>query len=371
MRCCGRGRRKDGQFVALRYNQETNSAGYAGVNHCGSVWACPVCSAKIAATRQTEISKAVNVWSERDNGQVAMFTFTMRHNASQRLDDLWDGLGQGWREITKKGSAHRGEIDRLGVNTVRRVHTGQRKGQDVPHRFIPWLRVIEATHGKNGWHLHVHALVFLQSDVSHDEMQDLYGRWHERWSRGLSKAGIHGSEMVNKAVFLSGKQVDQKIGDYLTKTTYNAGDVAGLEVARSDLKSARFGNRTPFEILRGLALADADIVQDGDEARWREWEIASKGKRQLTWAGETRNFLGLGEELTDEEIADQEIGTEEDTVLWITPTGWKRLLERSARRIDLLDLTEQEHGRLSAILPRLDRWRIEYTLTLVESEASG
>ena len=37
-------------------------AHYAGLTTCGSIWACPVCSAKIRNTRALEISAATAAW---------------------------------------------------------------------------------------------------------------------------------------------------------------------------------------------------------------------------------------------------------------------------------------------------------------------
>ena len=42
-------------------------AHYAGLPACGSVWACPVCAAKILDTRAAEIASAAAGWDQAGN----------------------------------------------------------------------------------------------------------------------------------------------------------------------------------------------------------------------------------------------------------------------------------------------------------------
>ena len=49
--------RLDG-VVKVMHHPQHDSASYAGLMTCGSVWVCPICSAKVAARRQAEIEAA-------------------------------------------------------------------------------------------------------------------------------------------------------------------------------------------------------------------------------------------------------------------------------------------------------------------------
>lgn len=71
-------------------------AGYTGLTLCGSVWACPRCSAVVAAARSREIGSAVRRCDEL-GGQVQFLTLTLRHVRSDALADLFDPLAAGWR----------------------------------------------------------------------------------------------------------------------------------------------------------------------------------------------------------------------------------------------------------------------------------
>src|SRR6478672_9784355 len=71
--------------VMIRSN--AGVAHYAGLTTCGSIWACPVCSANIRNTRATEISEATAAW-DRAGNSVYMITFTAPHDMGMKLRPL-------------------------------------------------------------------------------------------------------------------------------------------------------------------------------------------------------------------------------------------------------------------------------------------
>ena len=81
LRGCGRGRRA--AVVGVRYSPGIG-AGFSGLVTCGSVWACPVCSAKILARRSLELGAGLLAW-EAAGGRLVMGTLTMRHHRGHRL----------------------------------------------------------------------------------------------------------------------------------------------------------------------------------------------------------------------------------------------------------------------------------------------
>lgn len=378
---CGKYVSANGEGVQLRVTAAESGkvAGFAGLQTCGSVWSCPTCSARILATRQREIAQAVDSWVSK-GGQVAMMTFTMKHASGDRLSDLWDALQKGWHSITA-GRVHQAEKAVYGVETSRTLitecsakscgrddHHGRRHsarckiGSYLVKHVLPWLRLAEITHGAAGWHVHVHAVVFLAAGVTDLQLQGLYVKWWSRWNSGLVAAGVDGSLMVNTAKFFEGREVHKDVGNYVTKNTYSAGDLAGLEVGRSDLKSARFGNRTPFQILRDFVLqTDGPQNVERDAALWAVFEEASHKRRQMTWAHGARAILGLDDvEQTDDEIAAEEMGSADDALLSIPQDSWKAMIRVAGRRADLLDLAESPDGSLEKIGALLDEWGTEW-----------
>lgn len=298
-------------------------AGVAQVQRCGSTWACPVCSHKIAATRANEIAEAIQQWHKPSfgpqpragkrpgGGRIIFLTLTMRHKKGQRLDDLWtNGVSAGWHKVTS-GSGWMADQKQYGVLVPRLIKTGKRAGEtEVKHR-IGYARVVETTQGRNGWHVHIHALLFVRGDITGDEALALGDRMFGRWLPALTDAGF-GSPSLRHGVDvrLMGATDNSRIADYFAKSVYGTENAkkAGWEAAGSVNKTAnrKFGNRTPFQIL-------ADVRETGDAddlALWWEWEEASHGKRQLTWSPWLRAALALGEEKTDEEITNEDEGGE-------------------------------------------------------------
>ncbi len=219
VRCCGRmlhndavGDPDDGQTVAIR-RREVNGqpiASYQGLMTCGSVWSCPRCSAVVAHTRAGEIGAAVRE-CHRQGGRVYLLTLTLRHTSKDRLAHLWDGLSAGWRSAfgTRKWTGQRARmVERAG----KKIGVKSRRGDAELFDVAGMTRVVEATYGSparggNGWHLHIHALVFTASAMEFALRPDLplwfadvdrewfarnafAARVHERWSAGLGKAGF-------------------------------------------------------------------------------------------------------------------------------------------------------------------------------------
>src|SRR5690606_39143584 len=86
LRACGRTSVLTGGEVTVKVSGRGGhrSAGFGGLATCGSVWACPVCSAKIAVRRASEVEQALN-WNVERGGTVVFATLTVRHRRGQSL----------------------------------------------------------------------------------------------------------------------------------------------------------------------------------------------------------------------------------------------------------------------------------------------
>lgn len=294
VRKCGRVSVRHDGSAAIRVS-ESNGAGYAGLATCGSVWACPVCSAKIAATRQQEIETAATWW-EHHGGALAMGTFTVAHKVYNSLASVWDAVAAGWHSITS-GRAWKRNCATFGVEG--------------------WIRIVEVTHGEHGWHVHVHVLFFLHHGLMPVERAALTAALLGRWQTGIGKhgftaSGVHGARLE----MAHGTDAARVLSDYFTKGVYSADGsaprVVGLEMARGDLKETRAGgSRTPFRILRDF-YTDGDL---DDLELWHEWERGSKGRRQSAWSKGLRDVCRLTRERTDDEIVAEELGSALDDVV--------------------------------------------------------
>lgn len=460
VRCCGRvlhndsvGDPDDGQGVLIRRREVDGRmvASYHGAMTCGSVWACPRCSAVIAHTRATEIASAVRECSRR-GGRVYLMTLTMRHSSRDGLSDLWDGLTSGWRSAfgTRAWTGQRARtVTRKGCS----AEVAEYLGDAALFGVAGLTRVVEATYGApadggNGWHLHIHALVFVEASLTLplsdfqvvEPLEDAVSsrrsksmrtgsrvlgnvrefveagwsghvdsewlarnifasRVHERWSRGLEKAGCAVPGSVGVDVRLISDVGSEYLGQYLAKATYDVAGRVGSEIGAGQLtKTARTGrNRTPFEILAALsesvdargfgvrtprhwsvvpaedgdwAILDSDtgevvsVTPPGEWRIWHEWEQSSKGRRQIMWSRRRRdpstsrellwNSLldarGVSAEHSDEDVAVVEV--EGEVVAEISREEWYRLIVWSpSLMVELLEAAEERGA--SGVLMRL------------------
>lgn len=365
VRCCGAQPRTekfpDGSIHERKHvtvRRYGDVAGIGGLIACGSVWSCPRCSALVAFERAGELARVFECCREY-GGRAYLLTLTLRHSREDRLSDLWELLSAGWRSAfgsrgwtgaraTPQRAARVGDRERFGVAGL--------------------VRVVECTVSRpgsgSGWHLHAHVVAFCPSSLCEglaDGWQDALSRmgasgttdedWLarqvflcrvvSRWSAGVQRAGgapVLGAGCDVRAVDLDD---DEFLSLYLAKSTYNA----ALEVtAGQPVKIARGDRLAPFQVLAelvtsgpsfgvrtpqswsieqfddGFAVVDhrsgeiERISSPGVWRLWHEWEIASRGRRQIMWSRSTGNgrrpltfwdalIEARGEQSEDEAIA--------------------------------------------------------------------
>jgi hypothetical protein len=317
--------------VEIRHRRDEARAHLAGLQTCGSVWSCPCCSERILAGRADELLRAIATHTAT-GGDVLMLTLTMRHDRSQALGGLWDALGEAWRSASSS------------ARSVRELL-----------RSVDWVRRVEATHGANGWHVHVHALLFVPAGTDPEPIgEGMFAAWGKRLVGLGLNAPLPGPGMQIKRLDLSNASAE--VAEYLAKGHYEEvkpsrpNRNAALELASTG-KQARGANRTPMQIL-------ADMVANGeacDFELWREWEQASKGRRALTWSRGARDRLVGDVEQTDEELA-QSTDQGGEVVAELDPDTWPTIAARPELLNTMLSVVETSHDaddaylRLEAVL---------------------
>lgn len=306
-----------GNMVTVRLGAD--GADYGRLMTCGSVWACPVCSARILWERSQDIAKAVSLW-EAGRGRTAMATLTVRHDASQPLKTVWATVAKAWSRLTS-GRPWQALKGRIGLEG--------------------WMRTVEVTHGANGWHVHLHVLLFVAEGTSDSDIQAGGSLLVQRWVQSVEAVG--GSALTGPQDVKPIHNPGEELGQYVSKHLYAGGPEAiAAEMARQDLKSGRFG-RTPFQILQ-TAIESGERV-NADWALWREFEKASHRKRMHTWSQGFRDALGMDELRTDEEIAADDTAGEGEaesvTVGLIGLQDWKRVRGDDGLYYGLLQAVEQ------------------------------
>lgn len=326
VQACGRWATGESVTVKVSATADGRRAGLGGVVSCGSVWACPVCSEKVNAGRQSELTAGIAGWL-KNGGAVLFGTLTLRHNRSHRLADLWDAIGPAWNRTTSGSSAWAG---------TKPKKDGTRSDIGDKRRFgiAGYVRVVETKHGAHGWHPHVHFLLFLEAELSESARADLEARMFGRWESALADHGL--TVLQSVGIDLRPVHAGQALGEYFTKGTYTTGTAAAYEVTGSHSKQAGKGGRSPFDLLR-------DVVQLGDADSldlWHEWERASKGRRQLTWSRGLRALLALGVELTDEELA--EAAADGVVEAQVGKRAWKWIAVVPSRVCEVLEAAEAD-----------------------------
>lgn len=270
--------RQASKEIQVWQSKEYQTTSYSGLQTCGSVWACPVCSAKIAERRRAEIVAAMAA-HKAAGGCMNLLTLTAPH---QRTDALVDLLAKQAIALKKM----------FADRTVR--------GLFLEMGVVGQIRALEVTHGRlsprnNGWHPHYHLLLFSGSGealarFNPDQVRQWSIRLYERWVACCLGAGLGAPS------FEHGLKLDDgsKAAKYVAKW--------GLEdeMTKGHTKKAINGE-TPFDFLRAHLVDKAD-KQAG--ALFKEFAEAFKGKRQLYWSPGLKKRFAIGES-TDEEVAAQ------------------------------------------------------------------
>lgn len=301
--------------VKVLKSSSSGKCHYGDLMICGSVWDCPICSAKISETRRVELTQAVKQFTA-SGGFVYLVTFTYPH---QREDNLKELLAK-QKKAMEWFYRHRDYKDSI-------------KGR---FKQIGRVRALEITHGQaNGWHPHVHELWFMDEKIIGDTLKAYAFRL---WLRACEKFGLglptweHG--------------VDIRGGDYASKYITKFGEQPlvkkwGIEneITRFDVKKGRNKSRSPFQLLD-------DYIQ-GDKqagALFIDYSQAFKGSSRLHWS------RGLKAKFDIKEFADDEISvqvSDSDVLLSkIDADEWAAILRTSTPKLDnrsiVLRYAEQE-----------------------------
>ena len=282
-----------------------------GVQTCGSVWHCPVCSAKISETRRKELNEAL-AWARAQATAQAeviepefsrivpvMMTLTASH---KRGDDL------------------RNQLD--GMKRAKQKLRQSRSWRNLKDEIAGTITATELTHGSNGWHTHFHELLFVDVGTGTEgHAVAAVELLRAEWLRSLVKVGMTGG----KAAF--DVQGAEKAGQYIAKWG------AAEELTLREHKKGK--GRTPFQLL-----ADA---KDGDKqagALFVEYALAFKGRRQLVWSNGFKKLIGI-DEIEDEDAADEERDEEVDEMIaQFRAAQWSDMRRRKIDRSELLRAAE-------------------------------
>jgi hypothetical protein len=285
--------------VKVMYSDKVKRAHYKGLTVCGSIWSCPVCAAKISERRRLELRPALENWP----GGLIMASYTLQHSLNDNLHELksllykcYDRLmsGKGWQDIKK----------RWGI--------------------VGLISSSELTWGSSfGWHPHKHALIFTKEKLSNSDLKHSEDQISARFRGLLAKNGRYGHPQFS---------VNFRVGNIFEESEYVFKWGIDYELTKSNVKKARAGNYSPFELAQWAgSTGELQPVQ-----LFREYFGAYKGSHQLQYTNGLRSLLALNQEKTDYQLAIEEDQQAFELAL-IARSAWAIVCKKK-KRGDLLEV---------------------------------
>lgn len=356
---CGRNVLQNAGHAALVVGNA--GAGYEGLQLCSSLWACPCCSARIRQGRAVEIERIGLAHLNAGRG-LYFLTLTMPHDVTDGLADLLDTVMKAWQRVQQ----------RKGYRELRKQYG------------LEFIRATEITYtgaldNGNGWHPHLHLLLFTETHLSDDQREDLLGKVTAWWEHaiatskrpdgslyrrpGTDATGVHRGVNLRDVSGKTGHSGDKALFAYLTKVQDSYGDSwnVGAEMMRGDLKSGRRAlSRTPFD----LAALAVGVYEDSDGVRqpaapekvalWHEYETATAGRKAMHLPKSLRLRYAV------EEVADEDIPEAEGPTVVVATIDQPTLRVLTRKRWALAALLDYaELGDFQAVDDLLETARLE------------
>lgn len=269
---------------------------------CGSVWDCPICSAKVSERRRIELSNATKQYKENYGGSILLVTFTYPHKKEDDLKQLFDKQ----QKASEWFYSHR-------------TYKGP-KGIRHRHNLDGRVKALEINHGNlNGWHPHVHELWFIESHLSDYEplkleVFDLWVKACEKYNLGIP-SWKHGIDIRG------GDDASGYVSKFGLETTKKDNWSVEHELTKANAKKGRNGSMTPFQLLDDYILGDE---QSG--SLFVEYSQVFHGKNQLSWTRGLKKMFNI-DEITDEELAQME-DDQAEQLTEIDGVDWDRLVKK-------------------------------------------
>lgn len=322
-----------GGVVEVLYHPEHSTASYGGLTTCGNAWVCPVCSAKILSRRAAELTEAATNWQDR-GGHLMLITLTLRHERGVGLDEYLNALNAAYR-LLRKGRAWDLFVKRHGL-----------KGS-VTRR--------EVTHGRAGWHPHLHGLLFLEGNAARNDIDKMAIWLKKRWVAVLAQLGYSATEESGCDL----RRAGDGAAEYISKMT--AQWSVAKEVANAEGKTALRGNETIAQILLRADRGEAEAVY-----LYREYAAATYGKAVIVWSPGLRALVLLEEtEKSDEELA-AETSAEAVGLVALTIPQWLWVMSHELRGELLAEACSGDVGAVVLWLAKqgiyIEPWQIGFRM---------
>lgn len=297
--------------VPFSYTKKGQRARLHNLQTCKRLWVCPVCAARISERRRREM-QALIAAHKAAGGSVYLLTLTFPHGPTDYLVELLDKLKVAERKF-KAGKPWERLAERFGL--------------------VGTIRDLEATYGANGWHPHIHSLVFTEARVDVDAFADAF---YARWTAACDKAGLSTPSRANG--------VDVQEGDFAAAYVSKWG--IENEMTKWHSKEGRGGSFTPFDLLRVALHTSSKEARSAARLLFATYADAFKGRRQLVATPALLKRYEV-EMATDEEAAD-DIADDEVIFGALTPDGWRSVLGKKLRG-QFVEAVRRSQGSFSQV----------------------
>lgn len=281
------------------YSAASDRASYHKVGVCGSVWVCPVCSRRINLARQRQIQAAYDLVIDQGGGDALMVTLTIRHGIGDDLGELLGKLKEADR-VMQRSYAYKRAIGYSRTENKKRVWVPS------PLAYVGRIGATEITHGKNGWHPHVHQLWFFDRKLKTVEINRLRRELFAEWKAACVSVGLPAPLEYDRSGRPVGVDARRALSaaEYLSKFGHDREWGPEKEMASQHVKSGKRKGRTAFQLLYDYGQGDK---QSG--ALFAVFAAATLGRHQLEFSKRLRaRLLELGIEdinAADEVLAAQ------------------------------------------------------------------
>lgn len=317
---CSRSFKTESAEVGVYRNNNGSGASITGLNRCGEIWTCPVCAAKIAEERRKELSAGL-VKHLGNDGAAYLVTLTFPHEADHALSELLP------RFVKARTKLQNSRTWKSTMQQAGRIGS------------VSALEITAST--ENGWHPHVHMLIFAKPNgfsegeavnAAGDLESPMIADIRRAWVNLLIKTGLGEQNKVNDMLkhalnVRGGNQAAEYIAKYGRDERWGLSSELTRNYAKQGAAGVRGGelHHTPFQLLTWAGNGDAWSI-----AKFCEYSEAIAGKRAITWSPGLKKLLGVGSDRTDEEIAaDDQARPEQSEVGVLDKEQFQTLLKRN------------------------------------------
>lgn len=270
---CARMIRPNKYNVEVVHVPDTKKAYFRNLIICGRVWTCPVCAAKVNERRRQELAALVY----QSPYMPILVTYTIQHQRHYRLNVLVSALQGAMRRI-KSGKAFKLATARWGI--------------------VGSVRGFEVTHGRSGWHPHIHELMLIDPDNDDETITDLQTWLRDHWNTALKQQGQNADWSLGVKITRNAQDIAEYIAKHGHEPAYQHWGVTH-ELVKSNHKQAADGGKTPFDLLFGYGNGNL-----ADGRKFQEYARVMKNLHPLHWTKGLRALLlATMPEQTDEQVA--------------------------------------------------------------------